>query len=149
MSTCFLSSRFQAYWYGGQCQGYATLSLFRSDTRTWPRQVQRLARRSCLTLHVFLQTRELVCIQRDSADLIFRLPIPVISRLVLSNVLLCAALDAGKEWLLGPDTQVGVFWTLIRVLACAGLGVLVLEGFTGELGKRFSSRVEVRASALS
>ena len=73
-----------------------------------------------------------------------RLPVPVISQLVLSNVLLCAALDAGKEWLLGPDTQVGVFWTLIRVLACAGLGVLVWEGFTGELGKRFNSRVEVR-----
>lgn len=78
-----------------------------------------------------------------NSDLISRLPVPVTSQLVLSNVLLCAALDAGKEFLLAPDTQVGVFWVLIRILACAGLGVLVWEGFTGELGKRFNPRIEV------
>ena len=44
---------------------------------------------------------------------------------------------------MGPDTQVGVFWVLIRVLACAGLATLVYEGLTGELGKRLNNRVEV------
>ncbi|KAH8116359.1 cation efflux protein [Phellopilus nigrolimitatus] len=76
------------------------------------------------------------------------LPTPLFARLVLSNVFLVAALDAGKEWLLAPDVHVGVFWVLIRVLACAGLGVLVWEGFTGELGKRVGARIE-QASILT
>ncbi|KAI5122498.1 hypothetical protein M0805_001406 [Coniferiporia weirii] len=70
------------------------------------------------------------------------LPVPLLSRLFLSNILLVAALDAGKEWLLSPNTHLGVFWVLIRVLACAGLGVLIWEGLTGKLGKRSGARIE-------
>ncbi|TDL23724.1 cation efflux protein [Rickenella mellea] len=65
-----------------------------------------------------------------------RLPSGLVPQLVLSNVLLVIALDAGKESLL--DTHIGVFWVLMRVLACGGLAVMVWEGITGELGKRTS-----------
>lgn len=53
------------------------------------------------------------------------------------------SLYAGKEWLL--DYEVGVFWVVMRVLACGGLGVLVWEGMTKQLAKRKSMQnVEVR-----
>lgn len=45
-----------------------------------------------------------------------------------------AALHAGKDWLLNFD--VGVFWLVMRVLACGGVGVVVWEGVTGQLAKR-------------
>ena len=50
------------------------------------------------------------------------------------------AVHASKEWLLAFD--VGVFWVLMRVLACGGLGVLIWEGFTGQSAKR--GDIEVR-----
>lgn len=46
------------------------------------------------------------------------------------------SLYAGKEWLL--DYEVGIFWVVIRVLACGGLGVLVWEGMTRQVAKRKS-----------
>jgi hypothetical protein len=58
-------------------------------------------------------------------------------------VLFVLSLYAGKEWLL--DYEVGVFWVVMRVLACGGLGVLVWEGMTKQLGKRKSMQnIEVR-----
>ena len=32
--------------------------------------------------------------------------------------------------------DVGIFWVLMRVLACGGFGVLVWEGFTGQTSKQ-------------
>ncbi len=58
----------------------------------------------------------------------------------MSNVLLVVALDAGKDWLLAANA--GVFWVLMRMLACGGLGVVVWEGMTGTLGKK--KFIEVR-----
>ena len=53
------------------------------------------------------------------------------------------SLYAGKEWLL--NYEVGIFWVVMRVLACGGLGVLVWEGMTKQLAKRKSMQnVEVR-----
>jgi hypothetical protein len=34
------------------------------------------------------------------------------------------------------NVDAGVFWVLMRVLASGGLGVLVWEGYTGQLAKR-------------
>ena len=57
------------------------------------------------------------------------------------------SLYAGKEWLL--DYEVGVFWVVMRVLACGGLGVLVWEGMTKQLAKRKSMQnIEVRRLAF-
>ena len=57
------------------------------------------------------------------------------------------SLYAGKEWLL--DYEVGVFWVVMRVLACGGLGVLVWEGLTKQIAKRKSvQNIEVRRSLL-
>jgi len=50
------------------------------------------------------------------------------------------AAHASKEWLLNLD--VGVFWVVMRVLACGGLGVLGWEGMTGQMVKR--KNIEVR-----
>ncbi|KAF8074744.1 cation efflux protein [Lyophyllum atratum] len=57
-----------------------------------------------------------------------------IPNILLSNVLVVLALHAAKEWLL--DLDVGVFWVVMRVLACGGLGVLIWEGLTGQMAKR-------------
>ncbi|KAF9460499.1 cation efflux family-domain-containing protein [Collybia nuda] len=62
------------------------------------------------------------------------IPTRHIPNILLSNVLYVFALHASKEWLL--DLDVGVFWVVMRVLACGGLGVLVWEGVTGQLAKR-------------
>lgn len=53
-------------------------------------------------------------------------------------------LQSTKEWLL--DFDVGVFWVVMRVLACGGLGVLVWEVTTQQVAKR--KNVEVNASWL-
>jgi zinc transporter 5/7 len=74
----------------------------------------------------------------------YRIPSRHIPNILLSNVLYVLALHASKEWLL--DLDVGVFWVVMRVLACGGLGVLVWEGTTGQLAKR--KTIEV-SSALS
>ncbi|RDB15765.1 Zinc transporter 7 [Hypsizygus marmoreus] len=62
------------------------------------------------------------------------IPSKHVPNILLSNVLYVFALHAGKEWLL--DLDVGVFWVVMRVLACGGLGVLVWEGVTGQMAKR-------------
>lgn len=61
-------------------------------------------------------------------------PSNLIPRILLSNVLFVFSIYASKEWLLTYD--VGVFWVLMRVLACGAFGVLLWEGFTGQSSKR-------------
>ncbi|KAG5352669.1 hypothetical protein C0989_001206 [Termitomyces sp. Mn162] len=63
-----------------------------------------------------------------------RIPSKHIPNILLSNVLVAFSIFAAKEWLL--DLGVGVFWVVMRVLACGGLGVLVWEGLTGQMAKR-------------
>ena len=46
----------------------------------------------------------------------------VLSRRLLADILLVLALNAGKDYLLA---DVGVFWVLVRVLACGGLSVMI------------------------
>lgn len=62
-------------------------------------------------------------------------------RILLTSVLYAASLHAGKGLL---DFDVGVFWVVMRVLASAGVGVLVWEARTGQLAKRKS--IEVRGN---
>ncbi|KAG6888566.1 hypothetical protein C0995_007355 [Termitomyces sp. Mi166 len=62
------------------------------------------------------------------------IPSKHIPNILLSNVLVVFSLFAAKEWLL--DLDVDVFWVVMRVLACGGLGVLVWEGLTGQMAKR-------------
>ncbi|KAG6864620.1 hypothetical protein C0991_008241 [Blastosporella zonata] len=69
-----------------------------------------------------------------------RIPNKHIPNILLSNALVALSLFAAKEWLLEHD--VGVFWVVMRVLACGGLGVLVWEGFAGQMAKR--KTIEVR-----
>lgn len=64
-----------------------------------------------------------------------------------SNVIFVLALYAAKELLLSYD--VGVFWVLMRVLACGGLGMLTWEAFTGKLMKNGNIEVRVRESSTS
>ncbi|KAJ7257892.1 cation efflux family-domain-containing protein [Mycena haematopus] len=54
-------------------------------------------------------------------------------RILLTGVLYATSLHAGKGLL---DFDVGVFWVVMRVLACAGVGVLLWEARTGQLAKR-------------
>jgi len=71
------------------------------------------------------------------------IPTRHLPRVFLSDVLFVLSLYAGKEWLL--DYEVGVFWVVMRVLACGGLGVLVWEGLTKQIAKRKSvQNIEVR-----
>jgi zinc transporter 5/7 len=44
------------------------------------------------------------------------------------------AVFSAKEWFLNVDA--GVFWILLRVLLSGGLGVLVWEGYTGQVARR-------------
>jgi len=68
--------------------------------------------------------------------------------LVLSNTLYVLCLYATKGWFLGNG--VGVFWVLMRLLACAGLAALVWEAWKGLLGKKMvGSGVEVNLSFYS
>lgn len=63
----------------------------------------------------------------------------LLPQLLAANALSAFALYVAKEWLLGYD--VGVFWVLMRVLACGGLGVLAYQFWKGEaLAER---RIEV------
>ncbi|KAF9258720.1 cation efflux protein [Marasmius fiardii PR-910] len=55
-------------------------------------------------------------------------------KILFSNACFVLSLLLAKEWLLEFD--VGVFWVLMRVLACGGMSVLVWEGITGQIGKR-------------
>ncbi|KAJ3515762.1 hypothetical protein NLJ89_g1554 [Agrocybe chaxingu] len=74
-----------------------------------------------------------------------RIPSNLIPRMLLSNVLFVFAAHASQEWLLNFD--VGVFWVLMRVLACGGFGVLVWEGLTGQMAKRKSIEWSVLGTA--
>lgn len=85
--------------------------------------------------------------QLYGADRVDSLPLELLVRLVVSNVLVVVALDAGKDWLLAANA--GVFWVLVRMLACGGLGVMVWEGMTGTLGKKRPKSIEVRVSTCS
>lgn len=69
------------------------------------------------------------------------IPSRLLPRLFLSNLLFVIALHASKDWLL--DFDVGVFWVVMRVLACGGFGVLVWEGVTGQLAKRKTIEVSI------
>jgi len=70
-----------------------------------------------------------------------RLPSKHIPRIFLSNLLFVFAAYAAKEWLLQFD--VGVFWVLMRVLACGGFGVVVWELVTKQMAKG-PKNIEVR-----
>jgi solute carrier family 30 (zinc transporter), member 5/7 len=67
------------------------------------------------------------------------IPINLLPQIFLSNVIFALALHAGKEWLLNFD--VGIFWVTLRVLAFGGLVVLIMEGCTGQLGRKKSIEV--------
>ena len=54
--------------------------------------------------------------------ILIALPSTVISRRVLADVLLVLVLNTGKDYLLA---DVGVFWVLVRVLACGGLVAMI------------------------
>ncbi|KAL6304516.1 cation efflux family-domain-containing protein [Sparassis latifolia] len=58
----------------------------------------------------------------------------VLRQVLLSDVFLVLALQAGKAYLLSPN--VGVFWVLVRVLACGGVGSLVWLLASGQLRKK-------------
>ncbi|KII85771.1 hypothetical protein PLICRDRAFT_44173 [Plicaturopsis crispa FD-325 SS-3] len=73
------------------------------------------------------------------------IPSALLPQIFLSNLVLVAALHAGKDWLL--HLNVGIFWTVLRVLAVGGLVVLVWEGMTGQLAKR--KNIEWSALALA
>ncbi|KAI0763754.1 cation efflux protein [Trametes elegans] len=57
----------------------------------------------------------------------------VLSQRLLADVLLVLVLNAGKDYLLH---DVGVFWVLVRVLACGGLAAMVWLVTSGQLHKR-------------
>jgi zinc transporter 5/7 len=69
-----------------------------------------------------------------SAVVDFRISSKQIPRLMAADVLFVLTLQSTKEWLL--DFDVGVFWVVMRVLACGGLGVLVWEVMTQQVAKR-------------
>lgn len=69
-----------------------------------------------------------------------------IPNIILSDILYVLALHAGKEWLL--DFNIGVFWLVMRVLACGGLGVLIWEGLTGQVKKRRTISIEVSVPGI-
>ncbi|RDX54355.1 cation efflux protein [Lentinus brumalis] len=70
----------------------------------------------------------------------------VLSRRLLADVLLVLALNAGKDYLLA---EVGVFWVLVRVLACGALAVMVWLVTSGHLQtKRFTEWSVVGMSSL-
>ncbi|EGN92271.1 hypothetical protein SERLA73DRAFT_173028 [Serpula lacrymans var. lacrymans S7.3] len=61
-------------------------------------------------------------------------PGQLLQNVLVSNVLYVSALYVAKEYLLSFD--VGIFWVVMRVLACGGLGVIIWEGLTGTLMKK-------------
>ncbi|KAF9443664.1 cation efflux protein [Macrolepiota fuliginosa MF-IS2] len=68
-----------------------------------------------------------------------------IPKLVAADILFVITLQSAKEWLL--DFDVGVFWVVMRVLACGGLGVLVWEVMTQQVRRR--KNVEWSALAMA
>lgn len=74
----------------------------------------------------------------------YRISSKQIPRLMVADVLVVVAFQSTKEWLL--DFDVGVFWVVMRVLACGGLGVLVWEVGTQQVAKRKDIEVIVSSS---
>ncbi|PFH45909.1 hypothetical protein AMATHDRAFT_70910 [Amanita thiersii Skay4041] len=68
------------------------------------------------------------------------IPPKQLSRIFLSDTLFILSLYAGKEWLLEYD--IGVFWVVIRVLACGGLGMLTWAGVTGGVKRKSIENIE-------
>jgi hypothetical protein len=65
-----------------------------------------------------------------------------VGQAVLSGAVTACALSIGHYWLLLEN--VSVFWVLLRVLACGGVGVLAWVGWTGQLKSVRRKSVEVR-----
>ncbi|KAG7443615.1 cation efflux protein [Guyanagaster necrorhizus] len=61
-------------------------------------------------------------------------PSRYLPKILISSALFATSLHLGKDWLLEYD--VGIFWVVMRVLACGGVGVMVWEGLTGQLARR-------------
>ncbi|KAL9713715.1 putative zinc transporter msc2 [Leucoagaricus gongylophorus] len=72
------------------------------------------------------------------------IPSRQIPKLVAVDVLFVVALQSAKERLL--DFDMGVFWVVMRVLACGGLGVLGWEVMTQQVMKR--KHIEIEWSIL-
>ncbi|KAF7289536.1 J domain-containing protein [Mycena chlorophos] len=72
------------------------------------------------------------------------IPAKYTPRILLNALLFASSLHAGKTVL---GFEVGVFWITMRVLACGGFGVLVWEGWTGQLAKRKSIEWSVLGTA--
>jgi len=70
----------------------------------------------------------------------------VATDIVFSNALLAVSLWTVKEWLLSQN--VGVFWVLMRILACGALGLGFKEVAAGDAPKAFAaaSSAKVRTS---
>ena len=56
---------------------------------------------------------------------------------MFSNALLVVSLWTVKEWLLSQN--IGVFWVLVRILACGALGLGLNEVATGDAPKAFAA----------
>jgi hypothetical protein len=67
---------------------------------------------------------------------VFRQLLP---QVLASNALLTFALNAGKEWLL--DYDIGIFWVLMRMLACGGLTALIYQLVSGNISPKRSIEV--------
>ncbi|KAF8661315.1 hypothetical protein AX16_001412 [Volvariella volvacea WC 439] len=76
------------------------------------------------------------------------IPSKFLPRIFLSNLVFVFALHASKEWLL--NYEVGVFWLLMRVFACGGLGAIFWEVYSGHItsGKSIEWSVLGMASVL-
>ncbi|KAH9840123.1 cation efflux protein [Rhodofomes roseus] len=61
---------------------------------------------------------------------------PVLPQVLLSDALVVLALQAGKAILFSID--VGVFWFLVRLLACGATGLMIWAASTGQLQKKRS-----------
>ncbi|KAF4593256.1 putative zinc transporter msc2 [Pleurotus pulmonarius] len=73
------------------------------------------------------------------------IPRALLPQVLGSNLLLAGVVHLGKEWLLSQD--VGMFWIVMRLLACGGLGILVWEGITGQMRARKHIEFSVLAMA--
>jgi zinc transporter 5/7 len=62
----------------------------------------------------------------------------------LASAVTAGALFAGRQWLLLQD--VGVFWLLVRVLACGGIAAFGWAAWTDQLKHARRKSVEVRMS---
>jgi hypothetical protein len=65
-----------------------------------------------------------------------------LSQTAFVSAVTATALFTGRQWLLLKD--VGVFWLLIRILACGGIGVFSWAAWTDQLKHARRKSVEVR-----